>query len=227
MMLLYVGVEVGIAAWLTTYMIELHGAAPAAGARATAAFWAALLVGRLAAAGLTGRWSVRRVLLISMSGAVGGNCRGRHHHQRRGSRRRLCARRILHWRHLPHPRGRGASTAAAAQRANHRLDDGERIGWLAGPATADGYSRRALGCRCHHDRRSRDGKRDAGDWFSRPRAVVCRRRAPLFEVVAETPAAAGSEEVEPHSSWRLTLATNAHRPLWPLLLATGIMLPVW
>ena len=70
MMLLYVGVEVGIAAWLTTYMIELHGAAPAAGARATAVFWAALLVGRLAAAGLTGRWSVRRVLLVSMSVAV-------------------------------------------------------------------------------------------------------------------------------------------------------------
>ena len=70
MMLLYVGVEAGIAAWLTTYMIELHGAAPAAGARATAAFWAALLVGRLAAAGLTGRWSIRRVLLASMIAAV-------------------------------------------------------------------------------------------------------------------------------------------------------------
>ncbi len=70
MMLLYVGVEAGIAAWLTTYMIELHGAAPAAGARVTAAFWAALLVGRLAAAGLTGRWSARRVLLTSMSTAV-------------------------------------------------------------------------------------------------------------------------------------------------------------
>ena len=30
MMLLYVGVEFGIAAWLTTYMIELHGTTPAA-----------------------------------------------------------------------------------------------------------------------------------------------------------------------------------------------------
>ena len=70
MMLLYVGVEVGIAAWLTTYMIELHGASPATSARATAAFWGALLVGRLAAAGLIGRWSARRVLLASMIGAV-------------------------------------------------------------------------------------------------------------------------------------------------------------
>ena len=184
MMLLYVGVEVGIAAWLTTYMIELHGAAPAAGARATAAFWAALLVGRLAA-GRPHR-AVERPASATRQHERGSrsNRRSHHHHEQRDSHRCICARRVLYRRYLPHPRGRSASTAAAAQRTNYCLDDGQRIGWLACPATADGCRRRALGCWRHHDRRSGNGKRDAGDWFSRPRAVVCRRRAPLFEVIA-------------------------------------------
>lgn len=65
--LLYVGVEAGISAWLATYMIEIHSVGPATGARASAAFWAALLVGRLITAFLIGRWTIRQVLLTSMA----------------------------------------------------------------------------------------------------------------------------------------------------------------
>ena len=211
MMLLYVGVEVGIAAWLTTYMIELHGATAAAGARATAAFWAALLVGRLAAAGLTGRWSVRRVLLTSMSAAVVAIVVAIATTSSGVATACICARRVLHRRQSSPPlwpwRKRGCRLQSGPTTA--LMMGSASVGWLVS-TIADGDSRGALGCRCHDGRRSRDGRRDAGDGFSRSCAVVYRRQAPLFEVVAETPAAAGVAQLAERLGFNLANALARH-----------------
>ncbi|MBI3970609.1 MAG: MFS transporter [Chloroflexi bacterium] len=59
---LYVGVEVGLAGWVATYVIEQFGAGETAGALATSAYWAGFLAGRPIVAVLTNRFTPNAVL---------------------------------------------------------------------------------------------------------------------------------------------------------------------
>jgi fucose permease len=68
---LYCGVEIGIAGWLATYLVEQFGAAPAAGALATSFYWAGFLVGRPTTAYVAHRYGPQRVLpWICLAGVV-------------------------------------------------------------------------------------------------------------------------------------------------------------
>jgi fucose permease len=59
---LYVGVEIGIAGWLTTYLVEEFGAAEGVGALSTTVYWTGFLAGRPLAAYLTHRFGPSAVL---------------------------------------------------------------------------------------------------------------------------------------------------------------------
>lgn len=67
---MYVGVEIGIAGWLTTYLVEEFGAADSVGALATTAYWTGFLAGRPLAAYLTHRFGPGSVLPWLCVGAV-------------------------------------------------------------------------------------------------------------------------------------------------------------
>lgn len=73
---LYVGVEVGIAGWLATYLIEGLGADADTGALATAAYWGGFLVGRPVMAWVMYRLGPLRILpWLFVAGIVAG-CAG-------------------------------------------------------------------------------------------------------------------------------------------------------
>jgi fucose permease len=59
---LYVGVELGIAGWIATYVVDTFGTDEAAGALATSVYWAGFLVGRPALAYVTHRFGPLRSL---------------------------------------------------------------------------------------------------------------------------------------------------------------------
>ena len=75
---LYVGVELGVAGWIATYLIDEFRADAAAGAVATSLYWAGFLAGRPVAAWLTHRyepvlvlrWAVAAGLLFAVAGVV-------------------------------------------------------------------------------------------------------------------------------------------------------------
>ncbi|MGH2354189.1 MAG: MFS transporter, partial [Chloroflexota bacterium] len=71
---LYVGVEIGVAGWVATYLVEEFGAGEADGALVTAAYWAGFLIGRPAVAYLSHRVHPQRILpwLIVAGLAAGG-----------------------------------------------------------------------------------------------------------------------------------------------------------
>ena len=75
LMLVYVGVELGIASWISTYMGITTGMLAQYGAWATSVYWAALAVGRLAGAAasrIIGRMSLLGIALGgSLLGGVG------------------------------------------------------------------------------------------------------------------------------------------------------------
>jgi FHS family Na+ dependent glucose MFS transporter 1 len=62
--MLYVGAEVSFSGWLYTYTLALHPESPANAALLTAAFWAAVSIGRLLAIPLSVRLRPRNFLLI-------------------------------------------------------------------------------------------------------------------------------------------------------------------
>jgi MFS transporter, FHS family, glucose/mannose:H+ symporter len=66
---LYVGVEIALAGWITTYLIETFGAEEGAAALATSAYWAGFLLGRPAVALLVRRFEPHLILpwLIGIS----------------------------------------------------------------------------------------------------------------------------------------------------------------
>ena len=68
---LYVGVELGIAGWVATYLIERFGASESAGALATSLYWAGFLAGRPVVAFLTHRFGAERVLPWLMVTGIG------------------------------------------------------------------------------------------------------------------------------------------------------------
>ena len=67
---LYVGVELGIAGWIATYLIDEFGADEAAGALATSLYWGGFLVGRPLTAWLTHRFDPMSVLRWAMAVAM-------------------------------------------------------------------------------------------------------------------------------------------------------------
>lgn len=71
-LLLYVGNEGAIGAWLATYLRLAAGTPLDQGALATSAFWLALTAGRLLAAGAATRLDAPRLLLVSICGALVG-----------------------------------------------------------------------------------------------------------------------------------------------------------
>ena len=69
-LLLYVGTEGSVGAWLATYLGETAGTPLDQGALATSGFWLALTAGRLLAAIASTRLSAPSLLLVSICGAV-------------------------------------------------------------------------------------------------------------------------------------------------------------
>lgn len=73
---LYVGVELGIPAWLATYLIDGFGTGEGAGALATSLYWAGFLAGRPAVAWLTHRYDparvVSRLIAVAVVAALAG-----------------------------------------------------------------------------------------------------------------------------------------------------------
>ncbi|KAJ7778299.1 MFS general substrate transporter [Mycena metata] len=68
--LMYVGVEVTIGGWITTYLIDVRGAGPSAG-YTTSGFFAGIMVGRLALLWLNKKIGERRVLYLYVALAMG------------------------------------------------------------------------------------------------------------------------------------------------------------
>lgn len=71
-LLLYVGTEGSMGAWLATYLGLTAGTPLDQGALATSGFWLALTAGRLLAAVASTRLAAPRLLLVSISGALAG-----------------------------------------------------------------------------------------------------------------------------------------------------------
>jgi fucose permease len=71
-LLLYVGNEGAMGAWLATYLGETAGTPLDQGALATSGFWLALTAGRLLAAVASTRLDAPRLLLVSICGALAG-----------------------------------------------------------------------------------------------------------------------------------------------------------
>jgi fucose permease len=71
-LLLYVGNEGSIGAWLATYLGETAGTPLETGALATSGFWLALTAGRLVAAAASPRLGAPTLLLASLCGALAG-----------------------------------------------------------------------------------------------------------------------------------------------------------
>jgi fucose permease len=70
--LLYVGVENGVASWTTVYLERTTALDQAIAALATSGFWLALTAGRVAAA-FAGAWlAAERMLLLTLTGALAG-----------------------------------------------------------------------------------------------------------------------------------------------------------
>ena len=67
---LYVGVELGIAGWIATYLIDEFGASGDAGALATSVYWSGFLVGRPITAWLTHRFDPLRVMRWMMAAGL-------------------------------------------------------------------------------------------------------------------------------------------------------------
>lgn len=73
LLLLYVGVENGVAGWTTAYLSGTTAMTPAAAALVTSGFWLALTLGRLIAVVVGNRLSPEALLRISLTGgALGG-----------------------------------------------------------------------------------------------------------------------------------------------------------
>jgi fucose permease len=72
LVLIYVGVENGIASWTTTYLASTTRLDHATAALATSGFWLALTGGRVIAALIGIRLTPNRLLLIALSGAFAG-----------------------------------------------------------------------------------------------------------------------------------------------------------
>ena len=67
---LYVGIENGVSGWLPTFSGRVHGFDAKQSAMLQATFWTALLTGRLGATGVLQLISEKRLLIISMIGAL-------------------------------------------------------------------------------------------------------------------------------------------------------------
>jgi fucose permease len=72
LVLLYVGVENGVASWTTVYLERTTALDQAAAALITSGFWLALTGGRIAAAFSGARLAAERMLLIALAGALAG-----------------------------------------------------------------------------------------------------------------------------------------------------------
>jgi len=70
--LLYVGVEIGVASWVAEYFVEVHGLSVAAAAYSVSVFWGGLLCGRfLAWAAYHGHRQERFLLVLTITAALG------------------------------------------------------------------------------------------------------------------------------------------------------------
>ncbi|HET7769080.1 MAG TPA: MFS transporter [Chloroflexota bacterium] len=67
---LYVGVELGIAGWIATYLIDEFGSSGDAGALATSVYWGGFLVGRPITAWLTHRFDPLRLMRWTMAAGL-------------------------------------------------------------------------------------------------------------------------------------------------------------
>jgi fucose permease len=72
LMLIYVGVEIGLGSWISTYMGLTTGMLAQYGAWATSAYWAALAVGRLVGAAASRRMGRIRLLGLALGGSLLG-----------------------------------------------------------------------------------------------------------------------------------------------------------
>jgi MFS transporter, FHS family, glucose/mannose:H+ symporter len=72
LVLVYVGTEIGMGGWTTTYMERTTGMSLERAALVTAGFWLALTAGRLVSAGLGMRISSWNLLLLTLCGALLG-----------------------------------------------------------------------------------------------------------------------------------------------------------
>ncbi|HET6845259.1 MAG TPA: MFS transporter [Anaerolineales bacterium] len=72
LMLIYVGVELGLGSWISTYMGISTGMLAQYGAWVTSAYWAALAVGRLAGAAASKSIGRVRLLAIALTGSLLG-----------------------------------------------------------------------------------------------------------------------------------------------------------
>jgi fucose permease len=72
LVLLYVGVENGIASWTTVYLERTTALDQAAGALITSGYWLALTGGRVVAAFAGARLAAERMLLIALAGGLAG-----------------------------------------------------------------------------------------------------------------------------------------------------------
>jgi fucose permease len=73
LLLIYVGVEIGLGSWITTYMGVRLGTLTQHGAWVTSAFWAALAIGRLAAAAASSRLSRMQLLAAAIGASLLGS----------------------------------------------------------------------------------------------------------------------------------------------------------
>jgi len=69
---LYVGIENGVSGWLPTFSMRAHGFDPKHSALLQATFWTALLAGRLGAPVVLQLLNEKRLLIVSMIGALAG-----------------------------------------------------------------------------------------------------------------------------------------------------------
>lgn len=72
LMLIYVGVEIGLGSWISSYMGLSTGMLPQYGAWVTSAYWAALAAGRLAGAAASRRLARLRLLAVALVGSLLG-----------------------------------------------------------------------------------------------------------------------------------------------------------
>ena len=72
LMLIYVGVEIGLGSWITTYMGVTTGMLPQFGAWVTSAYWGTLAVGRLAGAAASSRLTRMQLLTAALGGSLIG-----------------------------------------------------------------------------------------------------------------------------------------------------------
>jgi fucose permease len=73
---LYVGVEVSLAGWITTYLLGRYGAPEAVAALATSAYWLGFLIGRPVVALATRHVAPQRLLPWMMAGGLAGGIAG-------------------------------------------------------------------------------------------------------------------------------------------------------